>query len=640
MNQKRLLKTVTRNVDAVIERSEADSHVIKILWSTGFKGLRSEWGERFYESLDMSSDAVNLERINSGKAPFLTEHERNTKVQLGVIQKAWLEDGLGFAEVKLSKNRNQDVIQDILDGILSNVSVGYSIELFEETGTENGIPVLTARKWTPIEISLVATPFDPQASVLRSNEQTETLCEIINSTTFNREDEMTPEEIQKLKDDAVAEYKAQLEIEAKEKADKEESDRKALEEKEAKEKAEREAAEERSAQLEMQVRSAGFDEETSTKMIEDFKARSLDSNQIAKEIIEKMKGKQTSPKGQTVMTKRELAEVALLNRCDARRFQVDSQNPYKQARFIDLIEAVVERNQGESDSQFVKRAIVTADLAQLLASVSHKLMGQEGAEKFSYSKWTAPITLRDFKETPIVQLGGFSLQAKTEGGDYAEASLLDSDEKITLRERGVRFSISQKAIINDDLGALKALPSKAQKAGHRDIESTVYGILNTNGNMSDGVALFHASHGNLIPSAGGTPSVSSLEAVNLLFAAMTDVGGDPLDLRAKYLIVPPQYEVEARQLASSTMIPNAVNAVNPYAGEIEVVVSSRITGNVWYAAADKEEMAAIVTATLEGQAEPTVSTEEHFRSSNMEMKVEFPNAAAAANYRAIVKVVV
>lgn len=630
--KKTLPKFSAQTESQIIVRAEEgqDPNEIKLVWSTGFKGLRSENGEKFYEELEMSESAVDMSRLNKS-APLLAQHDQTVNSVIGVIKRAWLEDGLGYAIAKLSsRDEVKGLVTDVREGILRNVSVGYRIlELTEVSERGAKIPTYRATKWQPSEISIVAIGFDPHAQTLRTEDS-------LNEVQVIRTEEPMTENKEEQTEVVPAEASGQPVIveEQAPQIDVEEVRKQAVEEFKT-----------RSTEIRTAVKAAGIEASFADELIE----RGLSTADASKEIFKKLEAKTSaslndganSRKETGTMTKREMAEQALLNRVQPSKFKVDgATNPYKQARFIDLIEAVVERNAGESDTQFVKRAIVTADLAQLLANVSNKIMGQTGPEKFSFSKWTMPIQLRDFKETPIVQLGAYSLQSKTEGGDYAEASLTDSDEKITLRERGLRFSISQKAIINDDLGALKMLPMQAQSAGFRDIEGTVYDILNTNGNMSDGVALFHATHGNLISSAGGVPSVASLEAVNLLFAAQTDASGTPLDLRAKYLIVPPQYEVEARQLASATMIPNAVNAVNPYAGELEVVVSSRISGNVWYAAADREQLAAIVTATLEGQDEPMVSTEEHFRSSNLEMKVEFPNAAAAANYRSIVKVVV
>ena len=49
---------------------------------------------------------------------------------------------------------------------------------------------------------------------------------------------------------------------------------------------------------------------------------------------------------------------------------------------------------------------------------------------------------------------------------------------------------------------------------------------------------------------------------------------------------------------------------------------------------------AIVTGTLDGFDKPTVASEENFSSSNMKMKVEFHNSAAAANYQGIVKLTI
>lgn len=643
----KIIKTRSATVETSV--SSANEGTIDLIFTTGYKGMRHDFGESFYEELEVSETALNLERLNR-QAPLLNQHSPTVKDTLGVVERAWVEGGIGKATVRLSEREDlKGILKDIQSGILRNISVGYTVEEFTDV-TKKGdkIRTLKATRWTPHEISVVATGFDPYAQTLRESEEQSNEVTIINQ---RQEDTMLFEEMNdeekmtfiKAKMDAgealsEAEQKAYEEIQAKT-APKEEVRTEPVIDIEA---AQRNAVAEyktRCKDITSAVQAAKLPQDFAADLIE----RNLSMSEASQEIFKQLQTQNETktgvePKKEFTMTKRELVEQALLNRIDAKRFKADSSNPYKQATLIEMIEGIVERQPNETKEKFAKRAATTTSaLTELLANVASKVMGEDGSEKFSYEQWTGYQSLRNFQQTPIIQLSGVTLAAKTEGGAYADATLVDSDEKIQLEERGIMLNLSQKAIINDDLGALKALPQRAASAGKRDIEKKVYALLVANPTMSDSVALFHASHGNLT-AAGGVPSVASVQAANIKMAAQNDGSGDPLDLRVKYLIVPPAYEFEARQIASSAMVPGSVTAVNPFAGQIEVVVSSRLAAGAWYVACDQNQLASIVYATLEGMSEPNVETQIDFATSNLQTKIEFPSGVAAANYKGIVKI--
>ena len=70
-------------------------------------------------------------------------------------------------------------------------------------------------------------------------------------------------------------------------------------------------------------------------------------------------------------------------------------------------------------------------------------------------------------------------------------------------------------MINDDLGALTRIPAAMAMAAANLESDTVYGVLTTNAALSDSVALFHATHGNLT-GTGTDISVASLGVARAL----------------------------------------------------------------------------------------------------------------------------
>ena len=115
------------------------------------------------EVLSHETKAADLSRLNDG-APLLFNHDVDRVI--GVVEMARIDEKLkrGYARVRFSKNEfAQEVLADVKDGILRNVSFGYSIDKMEERG---GNFVATA--WSPYEVSLVAIGADPTIGIGRS----------------------------------------------------------------------------------------------------------------------------------------------------------------------------------------------------------------------------------------------------------------------------------------------------------------------------------------------------------------------------------------------------------------------------------------------------------------------------------------
>jgi phage head maturation protease len=132
-------------------------------------GFSEEW----IETLGHKNTETDLTRINN-KAPVLYNHDCFDKEsRIGVVERAWLEDGRGKALLRISKrNEVEGIWQDIQDGILCNVSVGYRINTKElTTRNDAGISEYRVTSWTPMEISLVDIPADFSVGVGRTSSE-------------------------------------------------------------------------------------------------------------------------------------------------------------------------------------------------------------------------------------------------------------------------------------------------------------------------------------------------------------------------------------------------------------------------------------------------------------------------------------
>ena len=124
-------------------------------------------GKIFFETLKISEDAVNLSRLNDG-ASILKNHDSDQI--LGTTLRAWIDGDKLMVHARFRKNDPDAVavFNDIADGTLKNVSIGYIPEKFSEK-KENGVRVLDVTYWTAFEVSVaVGIPADPTVGFYRS----------------------------------------------------------------------------------------------------------------------------------------------------------------------------------------------------------------------------------------------------------------------------------------------------------------------------------------------------------------------------------------------------------------------------------------------------------------------------------------
>lgn len=127
------------------------------------------------EILDHTDGCVDFSRLDSNPV-VLFNHNRD--VILGKINRAWVENGRGEAEITFdSDDEAEKIYQKVKGGTLKGVSVGYLVDSWEEVmpgkqssdGRFTG-PCSIAKRWTPYEISIVSVPADPTVGVGRSDD--------------------------------------------------------------------------------------------------------------------------------------------------------------------------------------------------------------------------------------------------------------------------------------------------------------------------------------------------------------------------------------------------------------------------------------------------------------------------------------
>lgn len=156
---------------APITSVNAAARTIDLVWTTGAKVRRYDWweGEPYDEELVVSGNAVDLARLKDG-APLLDQHRAwDLEGVIGVVEKASVSGGEGRATVRFAKAEDHEgadrIFRMIQDGIIRNVSVGYTVNKVERIIEPGKVTLWRVVDWQPYELSIVAVGADPGAGV-------------------------------------------------------------------------------------------------------------------------------------------------------------------------------------------------------------------------------------------------------------------------------------------------------------------------------------------------------------------------------------------------------------------------------------------------------------------------------------------
>ncbi len=152
------------------------------------------------EILDHTDGCVDFSRLNSNPV-VLFNHNRD--VILGRINRAWVENGRGEAEITFdADDEAEKICKKVKSGTLKGVSVGYLVDSWEEVmpnkqssdGRFTG-PCSIAKRWTPYEISIVSVPADPTVGIGRSDDSGTRLRQLQYKQLLKEELKMTREQM-------------------------------------------------------------------------------------------------------------------------------------------------------------------------------------------------------------------------------------------------------------------------------------------------------------------------------------------------------------------------------------------------------------------------------------------------------------
>lgn len=153
-----------------------------------------------------SPETLNLEFLQSGRAPLLLDHD--PEQQIGVVESVYLDSSARRLRATVRFGRGalaSEIYDDVVDGIRSNVSIGYKVRKMERDKDQPDLYRVTGSEI--LEVSIVSLPADPSVGVGRSVE----VSDDATINTIDKEIDMTDHiDMDQVRADAAAERSKEI----------------------------------------------------------------------------------------------------------------------------------------------------------------------------------------------------------------------------------------------------------------------------------------------------------------------------------------------------------------------------------------------------------------------------------------------
>jgi phage major head subunit gpT-like protein len=283
-------------------------------------------------------------------------------------------------------------------------------------------------------------------------------------------------------------------------------------------------------------------------------------------------------------------------------------------------------------------AWATHDISGILSSTVNKflLAGFDSVES-AWRSISAVRSVNDFKAISQYRLnGGFGFEKVQNGGELKNAQAKDEVRTISADTYGIMTSVTRTDLINDDLGALTAVPQRIGRGGALTLNDVFWA------SFKDDSSFFTVAKGNKKTSATALGLAGLKEALTL-YRKLKDRDGKPMATQPRVLLVPVDLEITAAELMNSIQIASGNTSGQPstnvFAGRYEVVSSTYLTEvDHYYLLASPADLPVMEVAFLNGVQSPIVETAEaDFNVLGVQMRGYFDFGVAKAEDLAGVK---
>lgn len=307
------------------------------------------------------------------------------------------------------------------------------------------------------------------------------------------------------------------------------------------------------------------------------------------------------------------------------------------------------------DAPRLKEALNTGSWTEILGdSITRRMVADYQANPLT--NWRGVIAdvvpVSDFRTQRRMRFGGYgNLPTVGQGAPYtALTSPTDEEATYAPAKRGGTESVTIEMIANDDVGAVRRIPTKLSRSAAQTLHEFAWDFLNSNGLIYDAVALAAGGHSNVI----ATPlTATNLAAARLLMKKQTDMSsGKRIMLAARYLIVPTDLEELAWELTQSGQKLPDTNLATTAAPAARSFLGSQgirpITVDYWtdadnyWVTADPTQSPMIEIGFLSGREEPELFVQDTpnqgslFSNDQITYKIRHVYGGAVLDFRPFV----
>lgn len=273
---------------------------------------------------------------------------------------------------------------------------------------------------------------------------------------------------------------------------------------------------------------------------------------------------------------------------------------------------------GMSAPNQIRAGFSTLNIATILSTTANKFL-MEGwmATDQTPLRIAAIRPVSDLKTITTVSLtGDLQYEEVGTGGEIKHGKLNELSYTNQAKTYAKMLAITEDDIINDDLGALTAVPRRLGRGAGLKLNDLFW---------TEFLALvgesFFASGNSNINTGAADMTIAGLTATEVIFMNQTDPDSKPLGIMPAIILVPTALKAAAIALMDpqSMLITGAsstLSNVNPFKGRFRVESSPYIsnsaytgyTSQAWWMLADPNDCPVIEIAAYQGRVEPTVES--------------------------------
>ena len=289
----------------------------------------------------------------------------------------------------------------------------------------------------------------------------------------------------------------------------------------------------------------------------------------------------------------------------------------------------------------LRAAFATHNISNILAATYNKylLAGFEAVESV-WDQISLVRPLNDLKAITGVRLdGGFVFDEVGGDGRLKSADAGDATRTLQAKTYGRISSITRTDIINDDLGALTAVPRRLGRGAALKFNSVFWTEFQV------GTTVNASYYQGAVAGSGNAMAIGAVETAYAAYRSLNDPDGNPLGITPQILLVPVGLRITADKIQTgNTLLASSLGSTsgkvlepqaNVLAGKFTIVDSAYLTSSsTWWLCSDPNDLPVMEVGFLNGQRSPIVEqAEASFDTLGIEVRGYFDFGVSKAESR-------